>query len=83
MAEECVELFDPSCEHYYRWVSLCDHVEDFILLPFISIQMSMAIFLVLHGHKEKAFRQAFYVFFVAVTIVDCALVVVVSRSPRE
>lgn len=83
MTRKCDELEDAHernlCEEYrhYRWVSLCDHVENVILLPFIGVQLSMVVFLLFHCRREKTFRQAFYVFFVVVTCVDCLLVVVV------
>lgn len=52
------------------------------LIPFLIVQISMVVFLVRHGRKEKSFRQAFYVFFIAVTLVDCTMVVVVSSGNR-
>lgn len=48
------------------------------LIPFLTLQLSMGIFLWRHGRKEKSFRQAFYVFFIAVTLADCTVVLVVS-----
>ncbi|KAH7680459.1 hypothetical protein AAVH_41166, partial [Aphelenchoides avenae] len=47
--------------------------ETWIWAVLMLVQLSMISFLVFYGRKDKTFRQAFYVFFVAVTIVDCAL----------
>ncbi|KAH7668107.1 hypothetical protein AAVH_43056, partial [Aphelenchoides avenae] len=47
--------------------------ETWVWAVLLLVQLSMIAFLVIHGRKDKSFRQAFYVFFVAVTIVDCAL----------
>lgn len=52
--------------------------ETWIWAGLLIVQLSMVAFLLLHGRKEGSFRRAFYVFFVAVTIVDCALVLLVS-----
>lgn len=51
--------------------------ETLELAAFIAIQLSMVVFLLRKGRKDAVFREAFYVLFVAVTIVDSAAVVVV------
>lgn len=48
------------------------------LTPFVVLQLSMVVFLVVRGRKEKTFRQAFYVLFIAVTLIDCLVVVTVN-----
>lgn len=60
-------------------LELKDVAETALLLPFLLIQASMALFLLLQGRREKSFRQAFYVIFVSVTVVDCTILVAVSR----
>lgn len=49
-----------------------------ILTPFVCMQASVVVFLWLHGHQEKTFRQAFYIFFMTVTIADCLGIALVS-----
>lgn len=44
----------------------------------VLIQLSMALFIVIHGRKEKSFRQAFYTLFVSVTVAECLGVLLVS-----
>lgn len=51
--------------------------EPWILLVLLAVQLSMVLFLVRHGRREKAYRQPFYVLFVVLTLVDCFLVVMV------
>ncbi|KAH7716075.1 hypothetical protein AAVH_16534, partial [Aphelenchoides avenae] len=53
--------------------SVWQRFETWLWAVLLLIQLSMLAFLVIHGRKDKSFRQAFYVFFMAVTIVDCAL----------
>lgn len=55
-------------------------VEPWILFLFIAIQLSMVVFLIRHGQREKLFRQAFYVLFIVLTLVECLLVVTVSSA---
>lgn len=77
------QIFIDDCDAYrkeLKWLLLCNRVEEALLATFIAVQMSMIVFLLVHGRREKTFRQAFYVFFVAVTIADCLLVVVVSTD---
>lgn len=56
--------------------------ETWIWAVLLLLQVSMVVFLVADGRQDKTFRQAFYVFFVAVTIVDCVLVLLVSKKLR-
>lgn len=49
----------------------------------LLVHLSMVAFLVIHGRKDTSFRQAFYVFFVAVTLVDCALALLVSPGVTD
>lgn len=51
-----------------------------LILPFLIVPLSMISFLLRRGRKQKSYRQAFYVFFVAVTVVDCTVVLVVSQQ---
>lgn len=53
--------------------------ETLALVPFLLVQVSMVVFILCRGRKDKSFRQAFYVFFVVGTIADCTNVIVVSR----
>ncbi|KAH7718436.1 hypothetical protein AAVH_14118 [Aphelenchoides avenae] len=55
--------------------------ETWIWAVLLLVQLSMVAFVVFRGRKDKSFRQAFYVFFVAVTIIDCALALL--RPSRE
>lgn len=55
-------------------------VEPWILSVFIAIQLSMVLFLLRHGRREKLFRQAFYILFIVLTLVECLLVVTVSSA---
>lgn len=52
--------------------------ETWVWAFLLLVQLSMIAFLVIHGRKDRPFRQAFYVFFVAVTLVDCALALLVG-----
>lgn len=75
------QILVEDCEAYRQdlnWLVLCNRVEEALLAIFIAVQMSTVGFLLVHGRKEKTFRQAFYVFFVAVTVADCLLVIAVS-----
>ncbi|KAH7711756.1 hypothetical protein AAVH_20920 [Aphelenchoides avenae] len=45
----------------------------------LSVQLSMVVFLLVRGRKEKTFRQGFYLFFVAVTLAETFTVAVVSH----
>ncbi|KAH7716074.1 hypothetical protein AAVH_16533 [Aphelenchoides avenae] len=47
--------------------------ETWLWAVLLLVQLSMVAFMIIHGRKDKTFRQAFYAFFVAVTFVDCAL----------
>lgn len=55
-------------------------VESVSLVPFWLLHVSMVVFLLSRGRKDKSYRQAFYVFFVVVTIADCTVIVVVSKG---
>ncbi|KAH7678231.1 hypothetical protein AAVH_41870, partial [Aphelenchoides avenae] len=48
--------------------------ETWVWACLLLVQISMVAFLVIHGRKDKSFRQAFFILFAAVTLVDCALV---------
>jgi hypothetical protein len=45
----------------------------------LTVQLSVVVFLLARGRKEKTFRQGFYLFFVAVTLLESFTVAVVSR----
>lgn len=66
---------DEECcpDNWAVWM----HFETPIWAVLLLVQISMVVFLLLHGRKEKTFRQAFYVFFMVVTVADCALVLLV------
>lgn len=50
-----------------------------VLAVFGALQLSILLLICVRFHKkDKSFRQAFYYFFVAVTLVDGVLVVCVS-----
>lgn len=51
-------------------------------IPFFILQLSMVVFILRHGRKEKSFREAFYNVFVAVTMADCTVVVAVSSRTK-
>lgn len=78
-------IFLEDCDMHQKELKrlvLCNRVEEALLAIFMVLQVSMVGFLVAHGRRDKTFQQAFYVFFVAVTIADCLLVMVVSRGLR-
>ncbi|KAH7701968.1 hypothetical protein AAVH_30892 [Aphelenchoides avenae] len=50
-------------------------LRSIVLTPFVLMQASVVVFLLVHGRHEKAFRQAFYVFFITATIADCLFLV--------
>lgn len=67
--------YDSCCDDDWTvWLRF----ETWVWAVLLLIQLSMVGFLLIHGRKDKSFRQAFYVFFVAVTLVDCALVLLMS-----
>lgn len=68
------------------WMDCCEddwsvwlRFETWIWAVLLVVHLSMVVFLVVHGRTDKAFREAFYVFLVAVTLVDCAIAVLVSK----
>lgn len=66
---------EPCCpDNWAVWL----HFETPVWAVLLLVQISTVAFLLLHGRKEKTFRQAFYVFFIAVTVADCALVLLVT-----
>lgn len=77
------QILVEDCDAYrkdLKWLILCSRIEEALLAVFFTVQISMVGFLLVHGRRDKAFRQAFYIFFVAVTVVDCLLVIVVSAG---
>lgn len=70
--ESLLYEYDDYCCADNRTVWL--RFETWMWAIFLVVQMSMVVFLVVHGRKDKSFREAFYVFFVVVTVVDCVLV---------
>lgn len=50
-----------------------------VVFLILAVQLSVVVFLVVRGRKEKTFRQGFYLFFVAVTLVESLIVLMVSR----
>lgn len=70
--------YDCCPDNWSVWLRF----ETCIRAVFLLVQVSMAVFLVVHGRKAKSFRQAFYLFFVA-TVVNCVLVLVVRRTRRR
>lgn len=65
---------DCCADDWSVWLNFETPVWAVLLL----VQISMVVFLILHGRKEKMFRQAFYIFFGVVTVVDCVLVLMVN-----
>lgn len=55
-------------------------VEPTILIVLILVQLSTVLALLASGRKEKSFRQAFYIFFTSLTVIDCFLVVSVRAT---
>lgn len=49
-----------------------------VYVVLIAFQLSVALLILRRGRSEKSFRQAFFVLFVAVTIVDSVLMIGVS-----
>ncbi|KAH7715274.1 hypothetical protein AAVH_17364, partial [Aphelenchoides avenae] len=50
-----------------------------VVFLILAVQLSVVVFLVVRGRKEKTFRQGFYLFFVAVTLVE-SLIVLMRRD---
>lgn len=77
MADRMVEEDEEPCcaDNWAVWLRVQTPIWALLLL----VQVSMIAFLVTRRRKERTFRQAFYVFFVAVTAVDCILVLWVSE----
>lgn len=57
-------------------------VELAVVLVLTLLHVSMIVFLVLRGKREPAFREAFYVQFVAISVVDCLRMALVSSAIR-
>lgn len=57
-------------------------VEFFIVLLLVLLHISMIVFIVVHGRQEKAFREAFYVQYAVVSVVDCLRMAKVSSVSR-
>lgn len=77
MADETEEEMLGCCaDKWAVWLRF----ETWIWAVFLLVQVTMVFFLVFHGRSDKSFRQAFYVFFVAVTFIDCFLIVLVSKN---
>lgn len=71
------DSFDYCCDDDWAiWLRF----ETWIWALLLLIQMSMVAFVVIRGRKDSSFRQAFYVFFVAVSTVDCVLALLVSKG---
>ncbi|KAH7680425.1 hypothetical protein AAVH_41200, partial [Aphelenchoides avenae] len=70
MTDQSSEL-DCCADNLAVWM----HFETWIWALLLLVQVSMVVFLVVRGRTDKSFREAFYVFFVAVTFVDCVLVI--------
>lgn len=76
MADETEEEMLGCCaDNWAVWLRF----ETWIWAVFLLVQVTMVVFLVIHGRSDKSFRQAFYVFFIAVTFIDCFLNVLVSK----
>lgn len=58
---------DDHNELGFTWFT----VEVVAVVLLILLHASMVLFIVVQGRHEKTFRQAFYTFFVLVTVVDC------------
>src|SRR4051812_4309591 len=50
-------------------------VEFGLLIPLLLLHVSMVVFIVAHGRRDRDFRQAFFVQYAAVSIVDCVRMV--------
>lgn len=77
MTEEA-DVGDCCADNWVVWTQF----ETWTWAVLLLVQVSMVVFLAVHGRRDKSLRQAFYVFFMAVTIVDCVLVVWVRRFAR-
>lgn len=51
-------------------------MEFAVVLLLLLLHVTMILFLVVRGRRDPAFRQAFFVFFVAITTTDCVLMTV-------
>lgn len=74
----CARFWHPSCREF-GWNLYT--VELVVVILLLLLHVSMIVFLVAHGRKDKAFRQAFYVQYVALSIVDCVRVAWVRKRP--
>lgn len=81
--EPCTLFWDDECSRVgLNPFTLEISLVLLLLLPHIS----MIIFLILQGRRESAFRGAFYVLFVSVSVVDClqmALVRIVAHNKAK
>ncbi|KAH7678404.1 hypothetical protein AAVH_41697, partial [Aphelenchoides avenae] len=53
-----------------------DMLATSLLLPLLIVPLSMITFLLRRGRKDSFYRQGFYAFFIAVTVIDCTVVLV-------
>lgn len=66
--EPCTDFYDPSCFTFgFNFFT----VEFSVVVLLTLLHTSMIVFLILRGRTDKAFREAFYVQFLAVSVVDC------------
>lgn len=61
----------PLVVDYYTLGFTWFTVEVVAVILLILLHVSMVLFIVVQGRREKEFRQAFYTFFVFVVVVDC------------
>ncbi|KAH7698637.1 hypothetical protein AAVH_34268 [Aphelenchoides avenae] len=75
---EAATTEDPVSAYCTFWNSLCFglgwnifSVEWAVVMMFLPLYVSMIVFILAYGRREKTFRQAFYVLYVAVSMIDC------------
>lgn len=76
----CAAFSSPFCREV-GWN--LNTLELLFIALLIVPHVSMIVFLIAHGRKDTSFRQAFYVQFVVVSIVDCIRVAWVRTWRRS
>lgn len=87
---EAATTEDPVSAYCTFWNSLCFglgwnifSVEWAVVMMFLPLYVSMIVFILAYGRREKTFRQAFYVLYVAVSMIDCLRLGMVSVTLKE
>lgn len=76
---KCTDFYDTFCFSYgFNFFTL----EFAIIVLLTLLHTSMIMFLIVRGKKDKAFREAFFIQFLAVSVLDCVRMVFVSAEFR-